>query len=165
MRGTEGVHQTHCCVHHGCKYGDEDCPVEQRQVVQEYPCEMCREQIEEDKEAGWQEVGKLAVDSGRCVLIDPAYVKYAQEAEEAVHDQIMADGGYDYVTEVKVGILTTGGVIVQTGLGDGLYPIEVRMVDDPDWGRRVAEMRVRFMPHPYFQLETERPFSGLDPKE
>ena len=22
-----GVHQTHCCVVHGCKYGDEDCPV------------------------------------------------------------------------------------------------------------------------------------------
>jgi hypothetical protein len=24
-------------------------------------------------------------------------------------------------------------------------------------------MRVRFMPHPYFSAETERPFSGQDP--
>lgn len=22
-----GVHETHCCSVHGCKYGDEDCPV------------------------------------------------------------------------------------------------------------------------------------------
>lgn len=23
-----GVHETHCCKKHGCKYRDEDCPVE-----------------------------------------------------------------------------------------------------------------------------------------
>ena len=22
-----GVHRTHCCILHGCKYGDDDCPV------------------------------------------------------------------------------------------------------------------------------------------
>ena len=22
-----GMHEGHCCVLHGCKYGDEDCPV------------------------------------------------------------------------------------------------------------------------------------------
>jgi hypothetical protein len=22
-----GVHDTHCCAIHGCKYGDDDCPV------------------------------------------------------------------------------------------------------------------------------------------
>ncbi len=37
----EGVHQTHCCVLHGCKYGDDDCPVVSGDVEQEYPCEAC----------------------------------------------------------------------------------------------------------------------------
>lgn len=38
-----GVHVTHCCVLHGCKYGDEDCPVEKGEVEQEYPCEYCND--------------------------------------------------------------------------------------------------------------------------
>jgi hypothetical protein len=34
-----GTHQTHCCIIHGCKYGDEDCPVVTGKVVQTYFCE------------------------------------------------------------------------------------------------------------------------------
>lgn len=37
------VHRTHCCVFHGCKYGDEDCPVETRLVKQAYTCEQCED--------------------------------------------------------------------------------------------------------------------------
>lgn len=36
-----GVHVTHCCVHHGCKYGDDDCPVYLGDERQEFPCEEC----------------------------------------------------------------------------------------------------------------------------
>lgn len=36
-----GVHRTHCCILHGCKYGDSDCPVFCRVVIQKYPCENC----------------------------------------------------------------------------------------------------------------------------
>lgn len=36
-----GVHQTHCCVLHGCKYCDDDCPVVNRTIKQAYPCEDC----------------------------------------------------------------------------------------------------------------------------
>lgn len=36
-----GVHATHCCRRHGCKYGDPDCPVVFNRVKQEYPCEDC----------------------------------------------------------------------------------------------------------------------------
>jgi len=38
-----GVHRTHCCVIHGCKYGDKRCPVAYGQVKQEYICEDCHE--------------------------------------------------------------------------------------------------------------------------
>lgn len=37
-----GVHRTHCCLLHGCKYGQDDtCPVVQQDVVQDYVCEDC----------------------------------------------------------------------------------------------------------------------------
>lgn len=41
--GQDGVHATHCCILHGCKYGDDDCPVENKKVEQEYPCQDCHE--------------------------------------------------------------------------------------------------------------------------
>lgn len=36
-----GVHRTHCCFKHGCKYGDDDCPVEIGLIAQDYLCESC----------------------------------------------------------------------------------------------------------------------------
>lgn len=36
-----GVHEEHCCILHGCKYGDPDCPVVNRQTKQHYLCEAC----------------------------------------------------------------------------------------------------------------------------
>lgn len=36
-----GVHQAHCCVLHGCKYGANGCPVTNGTFAQDYPCEQC----------------------------------------------------------------------------------------------------------------------------
>jgi len=36
-----GVHVSHCCIIHGCKYGDEKCPVVIGIFKQDYPCEEC----------------------------------------------------------------------------------------------------------------------------
>lgn len=36
-----GVHEGHCCIVHGCKYGKSNCPVELAIVKQETPCEQC----------------------------------------------------------------------------------------------------------------------------
>ena len=38
-----GVHSTHCCLMHGCKYGRADCPVILELTKQVYPCEDCNE--------------------------------------------------------------------------------------------------------------------------
>lgn len=35
-----GVHETHCCARHWCKYGDEDCPV-MNGAVEGIPTEAC----------------------------------------------------------------------------------------------------------------------------
>lgn len=37
------VHTRHCCVIHGCKYGDDDCTVANKLRIQEYECEYCDE--------------------------------------------------------------------------------------------------------------------------
>lgn len=50
-----GVHASHCCVRHGCKYGDEDCPVVIGKVAQMYDCEDC----EYEKEKFAQDAGEL----------------------------------------------------------------------------------------------------------
>lgn len=34
-----GVHATHCCTKHGCKYGYKDCPVELDLIKQRYACQ------------------------------------------------------------------------------------------------------------------------------
>ncbi|MBP3707114.1 MAG: hypothetical protein J6J36_00695 [Clostridia bacterium] len=41
-----GVHITHCCYIHGCKYGNKDCPVVCGKVVQRYLCWDCEESEE-----------------------------------------------------------------------------------------------------------------------
>ena len=38
-----GTHARHCCKKHGCKYGDEDCPVQFGHIIQDYPCEWCND--------------------------------------------------------------------------------------------------------------------------
>lgn len=39
------VHRTHCCVKHGCKYGQHnECPVTLNLVKQKYPCQYCNEE-------------------------------------------------------------------------------------------------------------------------
>lgn len=40
---SEGVHRTHCCAVHGCKYGltSGPCPVVDLDVVQAHLCEQC----------------------------------------------------------------------------------------------------------------------------
>jgi hypothetical protein len=42
MANNIGVHVTHCCVLHGCKYGQlEKCPVCTGEHKQQYLCEDC----------------------------------------------------------------------------------------------------------------------------
>ncbi len=39
--GSDGVHTSHCCARHGCKYSHPRCPVLTGRLPQEYPCEQC----------------------------------------------------------------------------------------------------------------------------
>ncbi len=37
------THAAHCCKEHGCKYGDENCPVVLGTVEQRFPCLDCED--------------------------------------------------------------------------------------------------------------------------
>lgn len=40
-----GAHSTHCCAIHGCKYGDDDCPIVSGEINQKYECQDCGEEF------------------------------------------------------------------------------------------------------------------------
>jgi hypothetical protein len=51
----KNVHTEHCCVIHGCKYGEEDCPVATGKQKQSYLCENCGDfETASDTIAQWQ---------------------------------------------------------------------------------------------------------------
>jgi len=43
LKADWGVHRTHCCFEHGCKYNNAQCPVALGLVEQDYLCEDCNE--------------------------------------------------------------------------------------------------------------------------
>lgn len=52
---SDGIHTSHCCHKHGCKYalhaGDEaSCPVMTGALRQEFPCEFCEEDEKDENE-------------------------------------------------------------------------------------------------------------------
>lgn len=60
------VHTEHCCVIHGCKYCDDDCPVETGVKKQSYMCEMC-EMLEEDYERLQEYVDHITAGHNKLV--------------------------------------------------------------------------------------------------
>ena len=55
-----GVHESHCCFEHGCKYGDRNCPVELGITKQDFPCEICSDTEEEENNGFYQ--GNIKVE-------------------------------------------------------------------------------------------------------
>ena len=35
------MHLEYCCLEHGCRYGDEECPVGSGIIKQTHPCDEC----------------------------------------------------------------------------------------------------------------------------
>lgn len=65
-----GVHRTHCCTQHGCKYGNVECPVVQGLVKQEFPCESCREERAERVACQYLSTTDVANILARSIRLD-----------------------------------------------------------------------------------------------
>ena len=84
----------------------------------------------EPSDDGWQPLGAVTIDTGRLLLVDPVHQGRVDAAEDG---QIAIPGG------------DLSAVQVPTGIGDGRYRVEGRFLDSPLFGRRLAEIRMRFL--------------------
>lgn len=65
-----GVHRTHCCIVHGCKYGDKDCPVVLGKALQEYLCEDCDYFYEQNEIEVFNKIKLIFLKKNRKYKID-----------------------------------------------------------------------------------------------
>lgn len=92
---------------------------------------------------GWQNLGEIAVETGHVALFDPG-----DEDLLAGYRQVVEAGDLELVHRLAGPPLGRAvGLVVATGMGDGLYPVEGR-IEEVDGEPRIAELRVRFLPHP-----------------
>jgi hypothetical protein len=96
----------------------------------------------------WQVIGHVPIDTGRLALVDPTNAD-----DVSLHEMDEpASMTYQVVTnEHGVGV----AVLLGTGLGDGVYPVEARF-EEAEGTMRIAEVRVRFLPHPVIGYELPR---------
>lgn len=87
----------------------------------------------------WRYAGSVTVDSGGLLVTDPFY----SPPEPWSIDQARDRGSYGPVPLSSTPMRTA--VHCQSGLGDGCYPVVVRVVDLPNKGERVAELRIVFI--------------------
>src|SRR6516165_532269 len=81
-------------------------------------------------ETGWNTLGFVTIDTARLLLVDPMHA--GPDAWGVAAQQVAIPGG-DY-----------SAVVTETGMGDGHYRVAGRYADSP-FGRRLAEIRVRFL--------------------
>lgn len=99
----------------------------------------------------WVEVGEIGVDAGLCWVGDPCYIMTPEASEspaETWHEfcdklwEKAEKSGHEGVVQWQYRLGHDGlGVSVQTGYGDGTYPVYVRYNEEG----RVAEVKVVFI--------------------
>jgi hypothetical protein len=97
----------------------------------------------------WRTIGEVRVDSDIIVICDPC------QADEA-SDWCADDGFVDSTQNDNAGAELKNdkgfpiAVAMHTGVGDGQYCVEARYETHLVLGKRCAEIRIRFLPHPQF---------------
>lgn len=87
--------------------------------------------------SGWVKIGECLVDSGQIMLIDPCYVLPDRPEEQGYDYRLLLKGWEDNKNKY---FSTEGGVVVESGYGDGTYPVYVKME-----GRRVSAVMIDFL--------------------
>jgi hypothetical protein len=87
----------------------------------------------------WRYAGSVAVDSGSVLVIDAM----GTTPETWALDQARARCAFGPLPLSPEHLHRA--VHCASGLGDGFYPVLARVVELPDWGERVAELRVIFI--------------------
>lgn len=95
--------------------------------------------------SNWEHAGYIGVDAGLCWIGDPCYIIHPDEVPEALGknwgdfcDNLGHKGAQQFHHDSGHGGL---GVVISTGWGDGIYPVQVKKTSDG----RIAEVRVIFI--------------------
>ena len=101
----------------------------------------------------WRTIGEVCVDTGHIVICDPCNVEDASgrwmDSDLDLNDCAKKDiRAWELTNDHDCPI----AAVVQTGLGDGVYEVEARY-ETSEWGKRIAEIRIKFLPHSYFAKE------------
>ena len=119
----------------------------------------------------WKKLGVVGVDSGQLLICDPCYLDDANgsvgwekntdpepHAFEPKNNAIdRTDFSYRGACAVSMMLSHENGdgqinyamghsgraVVFNSGYGDGTYEVEGREIDDPDWGKRIVEVRIK----------------------
>jgi hypothetical protein len=96
----------------------------------------------------WTQVGVVEVESGKCLVVDPTFHRDGFYGVDEVAQSVLdAVGAPSRTAALALADGHVVGTVILPGLGDDVYPVEVRYVQHPRWGRRVAELRIRFLKH------------------
>ena len=93
-------------------------------------------------------IGHIGVDAGLCWVGDPCYVM-GDEATSRVHDWdefcglLMNEGEQHKHWSAPLGKST--GFAINTGFGDGSYPVYIETSDEGAWGERVKSITINFI--------------------
>ena len=83
-------------------------------------------------------IGDIAIDSGRLVMVDPCRIQEVADTANAALDVVCIRK--DFSPTVNMGI----GVVLPTGLGDGIYPVIAHYETHKQFGRRIMGLTVLF---------------------
>lgn len=94
-------------------------------------------------------LGNITVDSGQIIIVDPCYLDDHWVRSEAGRGEY-GGGTYEECCKLSDSEKMGGeliisppagkGVVSETGLGDGVYPVEAIVKDN-----RIAELRIKFL--------------------
>jgi hypothetical protein len=105
--------------------------------------------------AKWKLIGNCAVDSGQLIMVDPCYVlpdtpkAPTGTDEQYTYEKLLKDrdfGNSNHLArEILFSDIAGTGVVFDTGLGDGLYPVYAKIEDLGNNDKRITEVKIKFI--------------------
>lgn len=94
---------------------------------------------------GWIELGKVGVDSGQLLIVDPCYLN--EHKQISSYDEFLKARGFpdkrNYADQLKYDLGHDGlGVVFNSGLGDGVYKVYGKLKDCGKLGKRLAKVKI-----------------------
>jgi len=101
------------------------------------------------KDNDWHPVGDICIDTGTLLLCDPVHAQVVSDTWDP-HRAIRGGTVCGKLRDDPPGNVANASLAISipTGIGDGFYRVMARCEEVPGFGRRIAEVNIKFLPHP-----------------